>query len=574
MSSVPGARPAPQPLDRTGIDPLRAVWSLLTNVKFALVLVGSAAGAGLLGVVIPQVPGPMRGNPAAREAWMELRRQDFGGAFAGLMDRLQLFDVFYSPWFNGLWALIIVSVTVSTVSRFRPTARSVHRPPRTVPDRYFDQAHHRADYSHPGGASAVEAALRKRRYTVERTAETADGTYLFAQRFSWAAYGTFLSHLALLIFLVGGLLTRYAGFDEVLALAEETPGAPVFAHPGPGQMFVRMIDAHRGMDAQGNIIDYHSDIEVSRAGETLRCTTTVNDPCHAFGYKIHQAAFFDDIARLRVVGPDRTPLFSDNVDFENKTAAVPRMKVTDGAGRVLFDQMVPQFGTEPGSDPGPADDVALGQLVFPVAPGSDTMVSYVVAWRFVEGGMRLVALGRGLEEGRELQPGQDVSIGTGAEAYRLAFSGAVSIPALRIDDMPGAGPGGATIQMAADGEGRPYLFVSGLDDGPVTLRLDGPVTTPSGYSYTFGGQVEASGLNVKRDPGSTFIWVAVAMAIIGLSITFYVPRRRLWVKVSAGRTYFAGIAEKSTRLGRELRQMGAELGSRDALRPEDLREEG
>src|SRR5690606_25204686 len=99
-----------------------------------------------------------------------------------------------------------------------------------------------------------------------------------------------------------------------------------------------------------------------------------------------------------------------------------------------------------------------------------------------------------------------------------------------------------------------------------------PATVENGYTYEFRGQVEAAGINVRQDPGHTFIWVAVGMAMVGLGITFYVPRRRLWVRVTPGRTFFAGQAEKTTRLGRELRLMGAELGSRDALRPEDLDE--
>jgi hypothetical protein len=60
------------------------------------------------------------------------------------------------------------------------------------------------------------------------------------------------------------------------------------------------------------------------------------------------------------------------------------------------------------------------------------------------------------------------------------------------------------------------------------------------------------------------------MAIVGLAITFYVPRRRLWVKVGTERTQIAGVAEKTTRLDRELRLMGAELGAADALKPGDL----
>ena len=73
------------------------------------------------------------------------------------------------------------------------------------------------------------------------------------------------------------------------------------------------------------------------------------------------------------------------------------------------------------------------------------------------------------------------------------------------------------------------------------------------------GRVEASGVSVRRDPGDTFIWLAVGMAIVGLAITFYVPRRRLWVKVTDSRTYLAGVAERTTRFGRELRFMGASL---------------
>ena len=126
--------------------------------------------------------------------------------------------------------------------------------------------------------------------------------------------------------------------------------------------------------------------------------------------------------------------------------------------------------------------------------------------------------------------------------------------------------------MPIDSTGQPYLFITGLNEGSVVLLPGQGVEAPGGYGYTFEHRVEAAGVSVKRDPGGWFIWIAVGMAIIGLSITFYVPRRRVWVKVTPTRTYFAGIAEKSSRLGRELRLMGAEMGSRDAVLPEDLPE--
>ncbi|MBI2766220.1 MAG: cytochrome c biogenesis protein ResB [Chloroflexi bacterium] len=562
-----GPRPAAPAMRSGGLDPLRWVWQLLCNVKFALFLVGLASVAGLIGVVIGQVPRSIRSNPAGRSVWFNMQRDEFG-VFTEPMRRLGLFEVFYSPWFNALWALIIIAVTVCTVSRLRPTIRSVRRPTREVGERYFETAHHRADFTHPGGATAVEQALRRRRYTVTRTRSDGEATYLFAQRFAWSQYGTFLSHLALLMLLIGGLLTRLVGFDAMIVLAEGTPAYPVFKTPGSSQMFIRMLDAYRGQDAAGNITDFHSDIEVTRGGKTITCKATVNTPCQAFGYRIHQAAFFDDTARLRVSDASGQIVYDGMFDFQSQKTAVPVLKVTDTAGRELFNQELPQMGTDPGAAPGREDDLALAPLTFPRAPGAaaSDLVTYLASWR-IEGNNLRVSIQGDTGAPRTLTPGREALIGL----YRVTYVGPRLIPAITVKDMPGA-PNGAVLQMATDASGGPYLLVSGIGDDNTKLVPGEALGAPNGYTYTFGARVDASGVSVKRDPGDTFIWVAVAMALIGLSITFYVPRRRLWVKVTASRTYVAGVAERTTRLSRELRLMGAALGSKDALRPEDTEE--
>lgn len=543
----------------TRLDPFHWIWALLCNVKFALVLVGLAGLAALVGVVVPQVPPPMRGNPPARAAWIELRREDFG-ALTDIMDGFELFDVFHAPWFYGLWLLIIAAVTVCTVSRFRPTARAVRRPQRVVPDRYFETAHHRADFSHPGGVAGIESALRKRRYRVEHTHGAADADYLFAQRYQWSSYGTFLSHLALLMLLVGGLLTRFAGFQQMMVIAETKPAAPVFASPGPNQMFIEVKDAYRGLDEQGNIIDFHTLIEVRRATETTSCKTTVNDPCEAFGYRIHQAAWFNDIARLRIVGPSGAVVFEDTLDFESQTTAVPSIVFEDLDGNVRINGPVPQMATDPGASSDRDDDVAISVVATSPRPGATGAEEseFLLAWRVIEGELRVALSGGDLGE-RRLRPGDEVALSNGT----LRYNGPASIPAIRVDDMPGT-EAGATVQMFDEMPGQSALLVSGLDDGNVVLRPGEEYVAGNGYRYVFSGRVEASGLDVRRDPGDTFIWVAVGMGLIGLGITFYVPRRRLWVKVTPSRTYIAGIAERTTLLSAEFRRLGEELGSADA----------
>ena len=556
-SSAPAATP-PMPK----FDPLRATWRLLTNVKFAVALVSLAVLASLLGVVLPQMPAEMRGNPPARSAWLELQREDFGW-LTGTIEGLDLFEVFHSPWFLALWFVIVAAVTVCTISRFPPTWRSVQRPQLRVAERYFETARHRASFTHAGGVEAVEGLLRGRRYTVRRTHADEGATELFAERFPWSQYATFVSHLALLLLLVGGLLTNLAGFQRTLALAEGRPGAPLFGDPGSGQIFVGMEDAHQGVDAAGNIIDFHSDLLLRRGNEAVRCTATVNDPCSAFGYRFHQAAFFDDLARLTVRGPDGRVLFDDVLDFDNESTATPLLTITGPDGAVVFDQAVPQMATVFGSTLGVEGDLGLAELALPGGV-------FGVSWRAE--GETLVALidGEGFEA-IELRPGEAGEAG----GHRIAFRGIASVPAIPVLDMPrGPTEGVVNVQMPEGADGRPYLFISSIDEDHVVIPDGATVETSSGYRYRFGGRVDASGIDVRRDPGDTFIWVAVGLAMLGLGVTFYVPRRRLWVRVTGDRTQLAGVAARTTRFGRELRRMGAELGARDALLPEDVEEGG
>jgi cytochrome c biogenesis protein ResB len=114
------------------------------------------------------------------------------------------------------------------------------------------------------------------------------------------------------------------------------------------------------------------------------------------------------------------------------------------------------------------------------------------------------------------------------------------------------------------GDGPPTLSISGLSTGALSLT-PGQSTTVEGYRYTFAGQLPFAGIQVKRDRGAAFMWVAVALLVAGLAITFHVPRRRLWATITPERTLIAGIAGPLVDFSRELRRLGAEAGAPDAL---------
>ena len=52
-----------------------------------------------------------------------------------------------------------------------------------------------------------------------------------------------------------------------------------------------------------------------------------------------------------------------------------------------------------------------------------------------------------------------------------------------------------------------------------------------------------------------------ALIVLGLMITFWVPRRRLWARITATRTSLAGQAASHAHYTRELRRLAAEAGA-------------
>src|SRR5439155_1395299 len=81
--AIPGRVPvpsAPRGWSRTlgVLNPLRAVWWLFTNVRFAVVLLVLLCGLSLLGVVLPQKPLPVRGDVVAEANWVRVQEGKFG----------------------------------------------------------------------------------------------------------------------------------------------------------------------------------------------------------------------------------------------------------------------------------------------------------------------------------------------------------------------------------------------------------------------------------------------------------------------------------------------------------------
>lgn len=121
------------------------------------------------------------------------------------------------------------------------------------------------------------------------------------------------------------------------------------------------------------------------------------------------------------------------------------------------------------------------------------------------------------------------------------------------------------LQRAPDGRGVllavPFRVVGQNPDGsPIVQGLEpialtaGESDTPEGtdVSIELRGFSEFTLLIAKNDPGQGFVWTAFGLLIVGLAITFWMPRRRVWARIEAsGRTAFVARTDRYVDLDRE-----------------------
>ena len=455
--------------------PGRAIYGLLTSVRFAVVQIIAIALAGVVGIVVPQLPGVALRSPADYAEQIAIVRARVEPALGtmptDLFEALGLFRVFTAGWFTALLALLAVSIVVCTLDRTPRLWRSARDVRVVQPDAFFDPAlPDRAVIAGGLRAEDVHAALRRAGFRV-RVEEGASGArFLYGDRHQNAKLFTLITHAGLVGFILAAAITSRFGFETGILLPEGQ-ALPVESIGSAGLVSVKSLGFTAPRDANGRFTDFTTDLAVYRDGrEIARKVIRVNDPLEAAGYTFHQNFF----------GPA--------VD----------LTIRDGAGRLLW------------AGPIPLDEVNAGRPYgrFSI-PGRD--------------------------EGLEMLLGQDAAGATSlvVVGYRIVGEDAAGSP--RVE----------TVFVGAAAPGRTY------------------VVETSDLRITFEKLSAFSGVIVKRDPGASIVWGSFLLLIVGLSLTFYFPRRRTWARLApSGELRLVARADRSVDLRREFGRLLEDLVAR------------
>lgn len=472
---------------------LRWAWTQLTTMRTAMVLLMLLAVAAVPGSLFPQ-----RNQDPQRVA-QYIAEHEVAGP---ILDKLQLFDVFTSVWFSAIYLLLFVSLIGCVIPRARQHARATVRPPARTPARLNRMPVNgvielEADQ---GGseeiAQSLRTILRKRRY---RTAiEERDGQLsIAAERGYLREWGNLTFHVSLIGVLVavalGGLfgyngqriIVQGEGFTNTLIAYDQiSPGQRFKAEKlQPFQLklkdFKIQFDRQERADGKyGQPIDYEANLEVRRSpdAEWTSEKLKVNEP-------------------LRVAGTDIYLLGN---------GYAPMITVTDGEGNVAFSGPVvaqPQDPSYMSLVVLKVPDAKPSQLGFqgfflPTTVVGDDGVSY-------SGDPEALAPSLNLDSYYG-----DLGLETGApqNVYVLKTDKMTQLNSRKLD------AGG--IVLGLNPQNREYE----LPEGKGTIRFD--------------GLKRFIGIEIHHDPGKPWLLGFSMLAVAGLLASLFIPRRRVWFKVS------------------------------------------
>jgi cytochrome c biogenesis protein len=289
------------PLSRLG----GGAWSTLTSTRFAVLQIVLIAVSGLIGTLVRQFPSFALHDPGAyanqvadmHRRWdaISIAGVPIGSSLVDVFNGLGFFRIFSAPWFVLMLSILVISIVCCTLERTPKLWRGVRYVNVEQPPPFFDlRLSERAAFE---GARLspedVASALRTRHFKVRRV-ETHDGAaadYVYGDRNQYFRMATLLTHLGLILFLIGGAITAGFGFETVVFVGEGQT-APVQPVGTPHNLLVKNISFEAPQRPDGSFEDYRTDLAVYQDGrEIARKTIRVNDPLSVAGYVFHQNTF-------------------------------------------------------------------------------------------------------------------------------------------------------------------------------------------------------------------------------------------------------------------------------------------
>lgn len=453
---------------------LRWMWRQLTSMRVALLLLLLLAVAAIPGSLVPQ---------RAHDPGGVARIMTDSPALGLWLDRFGLFNVFGSPWFMAIYTLLFVSLVGCIVPRVKLHIRAVRADPPAVP-RKLTRFPERRFVPLRTGVTAEQVYAKVRTAMGRRYRVKVSDAGLSAERGYVRETGNIVFHLGLLGVLISfgwGQLVAYGA--QVVVVEENSfansvvdfdsyePGGLV--DPSRLQPFTLRLDAlDSQFSATGRPEGFQADVTLTLPGEPPRTVAIrPNEP-------------------LRVGG---TSMFLSGNGY------APRIEVHDSEGNLAFSGPVPFL---------PQDDsyTSNGVIKVPdVTTGDQLGFEGQLLPTALDDGDRLMSVHPDLNNPLIL-----------LQVWRgdLGLDSGVPQNVYRLDT--------ENMTQVLGDDGEPLLI--GLTPGDTVTLPDGLGTISLGEIPRFGS------IDVRHDPTLGWLLWTTVVAMLGMMVSLFTPRRRVWIR--------------------------------------------
>ncbi len=231
-----------------------------------------------------------------------------------LVDRWYAWDVFQSPVFAAILALLAIAIAVCTINRVPGIWQTINNPRLRTSHGYLRGADTSATFvtvaSVADVTSACEATLKQKRFRV-LTERIGDETHVYADKNRYGKMGTFPFHLALILLLVGGIVGASYGFRETEFII---PVGETKAVGNGTDLSVELVQFQNSYTPLGTAEEFQSEIVIYDGDSPVRHETiSPNDPVSYRTATFYQTSFGHG-SIMRVADETGVEMFNGTVD--------------------------------------------------------------------------------------------------------------------------------------------------------------------------------------------------------------------------------------------------------------------
>ncbi len=256
----------------------KKVWYFFSSLKLTLVVLLTLAAVSIIGTVVQQ------------DQPLESYAAEYGEAWAAFILKAGFNDMYHTPWFSFLLAMLVINIAVCTLERFPPKWRVLLSGKPNYNPGFIEKLSNSADFTLDEDLETVKAAvkkaLKKKRYKV--TEESQEGAHAFcAWKGKIGRFGSDFTHISLFLILAGAIIGSVIGYKgfKVVTVGSEFNGPK-------GEYKIRLDRFWLDYYDTGQIRQYNSVLTVIEEGEeVLTKQIWVNEPLFYKGTRYYQSSW-------------------------------------------------------------------------------------------------------------------------------------------------------------------------------------------------------------------------------------------------------------------------------------------